>query len=138
MCKHTTAANRTCAFGRGSDMYVVGQAQPQVCGHVAVQCRLGLNPAGPPTGRHCVPNSRHSCMRLTPCATALQHPLNVELETCSNVGLIVVAATYSFFGLLGPQLGTFGRLGLSRWSVHARGRDVSRSRRCCCGQRHVT
>jgi hypothetical protein len=53
-----------------SDMYVVGPARPQVCGHVAVRCRWGLNPAGPQTGRHCVPNSNRHCVRLSPCATA--------------------------------------------------------------------
>ncbi len=101
MCKHTAAANRTCAFGCGSNMYVGGQARLQVCGHVAVRCRWGSNPAGPPTGRHCVPNSGRRCVRLTSCTTVLQGPLNVELGTCSNVGLVVVAATYSSFGLLG-------------------------------------
>ncbi len=54
-----------------------------------------------------MPNSGRHCVRLTPCATALQGPLNVELEKCSNVGL---AAANSFCCLLGPQLGTFGRL----------------------------
>ena len=33
-------------------------------------------------------------------------PRAVELVTCSNVGLRVVVATYSFFDLLGPQLET--------------------------------
>ncbi len=108
-----TSSLTTCAFGRGSHMYVDGQAPPQVCGHVAVRCRWGSNPAGPPTGRHCVPNSGRRCVRLTPCVTELQGPLNVELETCSKVGLVIVAATNSFCCLLGPHPGTFGRLGLS-------------------------
>ncbi len=96
--KKSSAGHKTCAFGRGSNMYVDRQAQPQVCGHVAVLCRWGSNPAGPPImiGRHCVPNSGRHCVRLTPCVTELQGPLNVELETCSNVGLVVVASTNSF------------------------------------------
>jgi hypothetical protein len=86
-------------------MYVDVQARPQVCGHIAVLCQWGSNPAGPPIGR---PYSGRHCMRLTPCATELQGPLNIELEACSNVGLVVVAATNSFCCLLGPQLGTPG------------------------------
>ncbi len=77
--------SRTCAFGRGSDLG--GHAQARVAGHDAMRCRWGSNPAGPPTGRHCVPNSGRRCMRLTPwyCPSLL----GVQEE------LVVVAATYS-------------------------------------------
>ena len=108
MRKRTAAANRTCAFGRGSDLG--GHAQARVAGHDAVRCRWGSNPAGPPTGRHCVPNSGRRCMRLTPwyCPSLL----GVQEE------LVVVAATYSspaYWSALG--LCTIGPVGVWRAST---------------------
>ena len=98
----------TCAFGRGSDLG--GHAQARVAGHDAVRCRWGSNPAGPPTGRHCVPNSGRRCMRLTPwyCPSLL----GVQEE------LVVVAATYSspaYWSTLG--LCTIGPVGVWRAST---------------------
>ncbi len=70
-----------------------GHAQTRVVGHCAVRCRWESNPAGPPTGRHCAPNSGCRCMRLTPWS----YPSSPRSRTSKEVQVVlgVVAATYS-------------------------------------------
>jgi hypothetical protein len=94
---------KTCAFGRGSSKE--GHVHTRVVEHSAVRCRWGSNPAGPPTGRHCVPNSGRRFMQLTPWGC----PFFPGRRACEEVqvSLGVVAATYSSPAVLVHFLGHY-------------------------------
>ncbi len=105
-----------CGWARRSAMPMGSSDRTALCaktaGAVVCDSRPGAaNPAGPPTGRHCVPNSGRRCMRLMPWGCP-------SLLGVQEV-LAIVAATYSspaYWSALG--LRTIGPVGA--WQASTR------------------